>query len=108
MIAVRKSVLVVAQQIELRARIVRVLSLERKDGDAHVFFAPSSLRAGGFWSRASQGRIVGYRIGEDQSGGNGTISQPVFSPMSESGPEGGKTQREYLFRFASDCVAKVF
>jgi hypothetical protein len=38
---------------------------------------------------ASQGRIAGYRIGEDQSGGNGTILQPVvpceFSPMSESG-----------------------
>ena len=27
-------------------------TLERKDTDAHVFFAPSSLRAGGFWSRA--------------------------------------------------------
>jgi conflict system STAND superfamily ATPase/TIR domain-containing protein len=27
-------------------------ALERKDTDAHVFFAPSSLRAGGFWSRA--------------------------------------------------------
>jgi formylglycine-generating enzyme required for sulfatase activity len=27
-------------------------ALERKDGDSHVFFAPSSLRAGGFWSRA--------------------------------------------------------
>ena len=26
-------------------------ALERKDSDAHVFFAPSSLRAGGFWSR---------------------------------------------------------
>ena len=26
-------------------------ALERKDTDAHVFFAPSSLRAGGFWSR---------------------------------------------------------
>ena len=27
-------------------------ALERKDTDAHVFFAPSNLRAGGFWSRA--------------------------------------------------------
>jgi TIR domain-containing protein len=27
-------------------------ALERKDTGAHVFFAPSSLRAGGFWSRA--------------------------------------------------------
>jgi hypothetical protein len=26
---------------------------------------------------ASLGRIAGYRIGEDQSGGNGTILQPV-------------------------------
>ena len=26
-------------------------ALERKDSDARVFFAPSSLRAGGFWSR---------------------------------------------------------
>src|SRR5258708_14249225 len=28
------------------------VALERKDTDAHVFFAPSSLRAGGFWSKA--------------------------------------------------------
>ena len=27
-------------------------ALERRDTDARVFFAPSSLRAGGFWSRA--------------------------------------------------------
>jgi hypothetical protein len=27
-------------------------ALEGKDSDARVFFAPSSLRAGGFWSRA--------------------------------------------------------
>jgi formylglycine-generating enzyme required for sulfatase activity len=27
------------------------VALERKDSDARVFFAPSSLRAGGFWSR---------------------------------------------------------
>jgi formylglycine-generating enzyme required for sulfatase activity len=27
-------------------------ALERKDADAHVFFAPSNLRAGGFWSGA--------------------------------------------------------
>jgi TIR domain len=27
-------------------------ALERKDTDAQVFFAPSSLRAGGFWSKA--------------------------------------------------------
>jgi hypothetical protein len=26
-------------------------ALERKDTDAQVFFAPSSLRAGGFWSK---------------------------------------------------------
>jgi hypothetical protein len=30
--------------------------------------------------RRSQGRIAGYRIGEDQSGGNGTILQPVSRP----------------------------
>ena|SRR5262249_13614279 len=35
--------------------------------------------------RASPSQTVGYRIGEDQSGDNGTILQPVFSPMSESG-----------------------
>jgi formylglycine-generating enzyme required for sulfatase activity len=28
------------------------VALERKDPDAQVYFAPSSLRAGGFWSRA--------------------------------------------------------
>ena len=28
------------------------LALERKDTDARVFFAPSNLRAGGFWSRS--------------------------------------------------------
>jgi len=28
------------------------IALERKDTGAHVFFAASSLRAGGFWSRA--------------------------------------------------------
>jgi hypothetical protein len=33
---------------------------------------------------ASQGRIAGYRIGEDQSAGIGATVQPVFSPMSES------------------------
>src|SRR6476646_8605041 len=27
-------------------------ALEQKNTDAHVFFAPSNLRAGGFWSRA--------------------------------------------------------
>src|SRR4029077_8898235 len=27
-------------------------ALEQKDTGVHVFFAPSSLRAGGFWSRA--------------------------------------------------------
>src|SRR5262245_38511778 len=27
-------------------------ALERKNADAHVFFAPLSLRAGGFWSKA--------------------------------------------------------
>jgi len=27
-------------------------ALEGKDSDARVFFAPASLRAGGFWSRA--------------------------------------------------------
>ena len=27
-------------------------ALERKDTSSHVFFAPSSLRAGGFWSKA--------------------------------------------------------
>jgi hypothetical protein len=33
----------------------------------------------------SQGRIAGYQIGKAQSGGNGTILQPVFSPMTGSG-----------------------
>ena len=28
------------------------VALEQKDTGAHVFFAPQSLRAGGFWSRA--------------------------------------------------------
>ena len=28
------------------------VALERKDTDARVFFAPSTLRAGGFWSKA--------------------------------------------------------
>jgi hypothetical protein len=40
---------------------------------------------------ASQGRIAGYRIGEDQSGGNETILQPVSRwrgrLMSEVGPD---------------------
>jgi hypothetical protein len=27
-------------------------AIERSDPDAHVYFAPSSHRAGGFWSRA--------------------------------------------------------
>src|SRR5262249_16654467 len=31
---------------------------------------------------ASQGRITGYRIGEDQSGGNETILQPVGRSLS--------------------------
>ena len=47
---------------------------------------------------ASQGRIVGYRIGEDQSGGNGTILQPVSRwrgrPMSEVGRCCRKSLRE--------------
>jgi hypothetical protein len=34
---------------------------------------------------SAKGRIAGYRIGEDQSGGIGTILQPVFSPMSAMG-----------------------
>src|SRR5499427_320038 len=33
-------------------------ALERKDTDAHVFFAPSSLRAGGFWSKALADEIA--------------------------------------------------
>ncbi|MGA8699661.1 MAG: SUMF1/EgtB/PvdO family nonheme iron enzyme [Xanthobacteraceae bacterium] len=33
-------------------------ALERKDTDAHVFFAPSNLRAGGFWSRALAEQIA--------------------------------------------------
>jgi hypothetical protein len=51
--------------------------------------APFQL-VGLHWSTASQGKIAGYRIGKDQSGGNGTILQPVSrwrrSPMSEVGP----------------------
>src|SRR5262249_48276519 len=41
------------------------------------------VSAMGYPRRPNQ--FVGYRIGGDQSGGNGTILQPVFSPMSESG-----------------------
>jgi formylglycine-generating enzyme required for sulfatase activity len=33
-------------------------ALERKDTDAYVFFAPSSLRAGGFWSRTLADEIA--------------------------------------------------
>src|SRR5262245_29640144 len=33
-------------------------ALQRKDTDAQVFFAPSSLRAGGFWSRALADEIA--------------------------------------------------
>ena len=33
-------------------------ALERKDSDARIFFAPSSLRAGGFWSRALAEEIM--------------------------------------------------
>jgi formylglycine-generating enzyme required for sulfatase activity len=33
-------------------------ALERKDTSAHVFFAPSSLRAGGFWSKALADEIA--------------------------------------------------
>src|SRR5262245_49262740 len=34
------------------------MALERKDTDARVFFAPSSLRAGGFWSKALADEIA--------------------------------------------------
>ena len=40
-----------------------------------------------FGPPVSEGRIAGYRIDEDQSGSNGTILQPVFSPMTGSGHE---------------------
>src|ERR1700736_3781956 len=33
-------------------------ALERKDTDSSVFFAPSSLRAGGFWSKALAAEIA--------------------------------------------------
>jgi TIR domain len=33
-------------------------ALERKDADARVFFAPASLRAGGFWSKALADEIA--------------------------------------------------
>src|SRR5262249_31175581 len=33
-------------------------ALERKDSDARVFFAPSSLRAGGFWSKVLADEIA--------------------------------------------------
>ena len=33
-------------------------ALERKDNEARIFFAPSSLRAGGFWSRALAEEIM--------------------------------------------------
>src|SRR5256885_12709900 len=32
--------------------------LERKETEAHVFFAPASLRAGGFWSKALADEIA--------------------------------------------------
>src|SRR5215471_12291897 len=46
--------------------------------------------------RASQGRISGYRIGKDQSGGIGTILQPVFSPMSALGQKEKSLRRTYV------------
>ena len=52
----------------------------------------------------SRGWIVGYRIGEDQSGRNGTILQPVSRwrgrPMSESGSD--SVIRRCLIRSFSD------
>jgi hypothetical protein len=33
-------------------------ALERKDPNARVFFAPASLRAGGFWSKALADQIA--------------------------------------------------
>ena len=33
-------------------------ALERRDSDARVFFAPSSLRAGGFWSKTLADEIA--------------------------------------------------
>jgi hypothetical protein len=39
---------------------------------------------------------LGYRIGEDRSGGNGTILQPVFSPMSESDRSRGSTWSRHV------------
>src|SRR5215470_17964227 len=45
---------------------------------------------------ASQGRISGYRIGKDQSGGIGTILQPVFSPMSALGQKEKSLRRTYV------------
>jgi hypothetical protein len=33
-------------------------AIERKDANASVFFAPSSLRAGGFWSKALANEIA--------------------------------------------------
>src|SRR5215470_8201518 len=34
------------------------VAIERRDSDAHVFFAPTRLRAGGFWSRALADEIA--------------------------------------------------
>src|SRR5262249_37760946 len=45
---------------------------------------------------ASQGRISGYRIGKDQSGGIRTILQPVFSPMSALGQKEKSLRRTYV------------
>src|SRR5260370_29881328 len=43
------------------------------------------------WIPASQSWIVGYRIGEDHSGGNGTVSQPISHEAADlpavSGPQ---------------------
>jgi hypothetical protein len=65
----------------LRARRKRPGSRAAEKGDEPAALQVIELHA----VPASQGRIAGYRIGEDQSGGNGTILQPVFSPMSQSG-----------------------
>jgi hypothetical protein len=53
----------------------------------------------------SQGRIAGYRIGGDQSGGNGTILQFTWKPSCAGG--GSHSRRQLLAKaiIASSRVA---
>jgi hypothetical protein len=55
--------------------------------------------------RASQGQITGYRIGEDQSGGNATILQPVSRARATDSverPPGGLAGRRRISRSTAE------